>query len=102
MSRFANALIIAAFASTAVPALAQNEQHGMSGMSSMPGMNMSNMGPMMGSHMMKASVTTVDGKTGIVDVTAGGMALKLHFPPASLANVKVGDTITVHLAFSKP
>lgn len=70
----------------------------------MPGMNMPGMkmGNMMGMHMMTATITTVDSKTGLVDVMAGGMALKIHFPPASLANVKAGDSITLHLAFTKP
>jgi hypothetical protein len=57
---------------------------------------------MMGMHDMAATVNAVDAKTGLVDVTAGGLALKLHFPPASLVNVKMGDSITVHLAFTKP
>lgn len=66
---------------------------------SMPGMKMDNM---MGMHDMAATVNAVDAKTGLVDVTAGGMALKVHFPPASLSNVKAGDSITLHLAFTKP
>jgi hypothetical protein len=65
------------------------------------GMNMQGMGNMMGMHMMPATVTALDGKTGLVDVMAGGMALKLHFPPPSLAGVKVGDKITLHLGFIK-
>ncbi|MBS0470968.1 MAG: hypothetical protein JSR60_07845 [Proteobacteria bacterium] len=65
----------------------------------MPGMKMDNM---MGMHDMTATVTSVDSKTGVVDVTASGMALKVHFPPVSLANVKAGDSITIHLAFTKP
>ncbi|GAH40164.1 MAG: hypothetical protein J0I77_22485 [Rudaea sp.] len=65
----------------------------MQGMHDMKGMD--NM------HMMSAKVDAIDPKTGLVDVTSSGMKLKLHFPPASLANVKVGDTITLHLGFSK-
>lgn len=53
-------------------------------------------------HKMPATVTAVDAKTGIVEVTAGGMALKVHFPPASMANLKSGDKITLHMGFSKP
>jgi hypothetical protein len=83
----------------AAPVFAQgSSMQGMSGMS-MPGMNMQNM---MGMHTMAATVSAVDAKTGIMDVNAGGMNLKLHFPPASLATVKAGDGITVHLAFTKP
>jgi hypothetical protein len=64
----------------------------------MPGMEM---GTMLGQHMMPVTVTAIDSKTGLVDATAGSMALKLHFPPPSLAGVKPGDKIMVHLAFHK-
>ena len=58
---------------------------------------------MMGSmHMMPATVTTADTKTGVVDVMSGGMALKVHFPPTSMASLKAGDKITLHMGFSKP
>lgn len=53
-------------------------------------------------HKMPATVTAVDAKTGLVDVTAGGMALKVHFPPASMATLKVGDKITLHLGYTSP
>ena len=79
----------------AAPAAAQDQS-----MANMPGM--AGMGSMMGTHMMPATVTAVDSKTGLIDVSAGSMALKLHFPPATLAAVKPGDKITLHLAFSKP
>ena len=52
-------------------------------------------------HSMPATVETVDMKTGIVDVKSGDMSLKLHFPPASVANLKTGDSITVRLSFTK-
>jgi hypothetical protein len=55
-----------------------------------------------GQHNMPATVNAVDAKTGLVDVTAGGMALKLHFPPPAVAGLKAGDQITLHLAYSKP
>ncbi|MEP6897415.1 MAG: hypothetical protein ABI870_02685 [Rhodanobacter sp.] len=59
-------------------------------------------GHMMGMHMMPATVNAVDASTGVVDVTAGGMALKVHFPPAAEAGLKAGDKITLHLGYSKP
>ena len=68
---------------------------------SMHGMNMP-MPDMMGMHDMAAIVTTVDSTTGLVDVDSGGMKLHVHFPPSALARVKVGDKITLHLAFTKP
>jgi hypothetical protein len=65
----------------------------------MPGMNMSNM---MGMHDMAATVSALDATTGLVDVDADGMKLKVHFPPSALTGVKIGDKITLHLAFTKP
>jgi hypothetical protein len=53
-------------------------------------------------HKMPATVTSVDTSTGVVEVTAEGMALKVHFPAASVANLKTGDNITLHMGFSKP
>lgn len=57
---------------------------------------------MMGMHMMPATVSAVDSKTGVVDVMTEGMALKVHFPPPAVANLKEGDKITLHMGFSKP
>ena len=91
--RFLFALTLAG-AFIGAPALAQDH----AGMAGMPGMDM---GPMLGQHMMPVTVTAIDSKTGLVDAMAGNMALKLHFPPPSLAGVKVGDKLSVHLAFHK-
>ena len=88
----ASGMLLAASAARA------HEPNSMQGMN-MPGMKMDGM---MGMHDMPATVNAIDAKTGLVDVTAGGMSLKVHFPPASLANVKTGDSITIHLAFTKP
>ncbi|MFC5437775.1 hypothetical protein ACFPME_14525 [Rhodanobacter umsongensis] len=52
-------------------------------------------------HKMPASVTSVDATTGLVGVDAGGMALTVHFPPKSVANLKVGDKITLHMGYTK-
>lgn len=59
------------------------------------------MSKMMGSHAMQGTVTNVDSQTGMMDVDSGGHALKLHFPPSSLSDVKNGDKITLHMSFSK-
>jgi len=92
MKRFFPLVLAAAF--WALPARAQDHAN-------MPGMQGMDMAPMQGQHMMAVTVTAIDSKTGLVDATAGAMALKLHFPPPSLAGVKVGDKIAVHLAFHK-
>jgi hypothetical protein len=77
--RFTASLAIAsvlAFAATPVLAQGQNMDN-MPGMN-MPGMNMQNM------------------------LDAGGLKLRVHFPPASLVGIKAGDKITLHLSFTKP
>ena len=55
-------------------------------------------GEMMGKHTMDGEVTKVDSKRGWVDVKTPEGSMKLHFPPAALANVKKGDSVTVELA----
>ena len=52
-------------------------------------------------HKMPATVTSVDAKTGMVGVDSGGMALTVHFPPKSMAELKVGDKITLHMGYTK-
>lgn len=56
---------------------------------------------MHGMHTMPATVTHTDAKTGIVDVMADGMALRVHFPPDSMANLKAGDKIGLYMAYSQ-
>ena len=81
-------------------ALAQTSDKPASDMQGMKPMahDMANMPSM---HMMPATVTAVDTKTGIVEVKSEGMALKVHFPVTTVADLKAGDKITVHLGFSK-
>lgn len=79
----------------------------MSSMAPMNGMHGSKSGMkamhhMMGMHTMPATVTSVDTKTGIVEVESEGMNLKVHFPPHAVADLKTGDKITLHLGYSKP
>jgi hypothetical protein len=68
--------VLCGLAMTAGPAFSQNQNMG-----SMPGMNMSdmNMQNMNGMHMMSATVTAIDNATGLTDVDAGGMKLRVHF-----------------------
>jgi hypothetical protein len=68
------------------------------GMQGMKSMHMN----MMGMHAMPATVNSVDKQTGVVDVMAEGMSLKVHFPAAAVANLKSGDKITLHMGYSKP
>ncbi|RUL66431.1 hypothetical protein EKH79_04340 [Dyella dinghuensis] len=56
---------------------------------------------MHGMHTMPATVTHTDPQTGIVDVMASGMALRVHFPPDSMANLKAGDKIGLYMAYSQ-
>lgn len=53
-------------------------------------------------HKMPATVTSADAKTGVVEVTTEGMSLKVHFPPASMAKLKAGDKISLHIGYSMP
>ena len=86
-------------------ASAQSNQPGsMNGMGAMhPGHHgMMRARNVLGRHLMPATVTEVNKETGMVSVNAEGMELKVHFPPASVADLKEGDKITLHLAYSKP
>jgi hypothetical protein len=71
---------------------AMHNGHGMSGMHK----------NMMGMHAMPATVSSVDAQTGVVDVNAEGMMLKVHFPASAVTNLKAGDKITLHMGYSKP
>lgn len=102
--RWALALVVAIGGAGAFAQDAKTPQHDMSAMDqkSMSPHDMEAMhGKNASMHTMPATVTAVDTKTGIVDVKAGEMALKVHFPPASVADLKSGDQINLHLGFSK-
>jgi len=57
-------------------------------------------GMMLGKHRMEGTVGSVDPK-GWVQVKTGEGILTVHFPPDAIKDLKVGDTITVYLSFSK-
>lgn len=57
--------------------------------------------PMTAPHKMDGEVTKVDAKKGWVDIKTPEGRMKLHFPPAALANVKAGDSVTVELGMKK-
>lgn len=87
----------------------QGMMGGMHGMQNMKceqgakGMQCMHMGVhMQGMHTMEATVTSVDAKTGIVEVNTEDGTLKLHFPGLSNGDLKSGDKITIMMAYSKP
>jgi hypothetical protein len=106
MKTFAKVLLSALVAvSVSGAALAQDTapSSAMSSMGNTGGMKMKMMHHgMRGMHAMPATVSSVDTKTGIVEADAEGMSLKLHFPPTSVADLKAGDKITLHMGYSKP
>ncbi len=53
-----------------------------------------------GAHSMKGTVEDLDTQTGMVTLKTNEGELKLHFPPKSLAQIKKGDQIQVHLSFT--
>lgn len=55
----------------------------------------------MGQHSMQAKITSINPRTGKVSVRTDEGSLALHFPPEALADLKRGDTVTVHLGLSK-
>jgi hypothetical protein len=57
--------------------------------------------PQEGEHAMRGTITTIDQRTGILNLRTSTGDLTLHFPPSSVTGLKAGDTITVHLAFEK-
>jgi hypothetical protein len=56
---------------------------------------------MMGSHSMTGKVDKIDPAKGTLMLKHGAADMLLHFPPATIKDLKNGDTITVHLGFSK-
>ena len=54
-----------------------------------------------GMHEMPATVLNVDHETGMVDVDSMNMKLKVHFPANTIADLKKGDKIKLHLGYSK-
>lgn len=50
-----------------------------------------------GAHDMKGLVTHADHRTGMVELTAGSLELRLHFPPPTIQTLNEGDTLFVRL-----
>lgn len=56
---------------------------------------------MMGRHSMSGTITDINQQTGWINLKTAAGDMKLHFPEASVKDLKSGDTISVHLSFSK-
>ncbi len=56
---------------------------------------------MTGRHTMDGEVTKVDAKKGWIDVKTPEGRMKLHFPPAALQSVKVGDRVSIEMGMNR-
>ena len=56
---------------------------------------------MMGKHSMSGTITDINQQTGWINLKTAAGDMKLHFPEQSVKDLKSGDTISVHLSFSK-
>ncbi|MGE3539661.1 MAG: BON domain-containing protein [Candidatus Tectimicrobiota bacterium] len=54
-----------------------------------------------GTHAMRGTITALDPQTGRLTLRTGAGELTLHFPPASVRGLTVGEALIVHLAFEK-
>ncbi|HLP97419.1 MAG TPA: hypothetical protein VK149_03130 [Sideroxyarcus sp.] len=54
-----------------------------------------------GSHDMTGKVSKIDRARGMLVLKHGASDITMQFPAASLKELNNGDTITVHLSFSK-
>jgi hypothetical protein len=59
------------------------------------------MSKVQGKHSMTGTVTMIDHKTGMMTLKTAEGDLMLHFPPATVQQLKEGETITVHLSYSE-
>jgi hypothetical protein len=104
---FLGALTVGCAASIAVLAQDATPPGSMPSAGQAPGVHMTHtpktdvMVSMHGMHTMPATVTHTDPKTGIVDVMTDGMALRVHFPPATMVTLKAGDKIGLYMAYTQ-
>ena len=54
-----------------------------------------------GMHSQKVTVVSIDSETGVVRLKADNMPLVVQFPPSSLAGIKPGETLDLHLGFTR-
>jgi hypothetical protein len=55
----------------------------------------------MGQHIMSGTITKIDHQKGTLSIHTAEAPLDLHFPPSAIADLKVGDKVSVQLAISK-
>jgi hypothetical protein len=55
----------------------------------------------MGQHIMSGTITRIDHQKGTLSIRTAEAPLDLHFPPSAIADMKVGDRVSVQLAISK-
>ncbi|KGI76985.1 hypothetical protein [Oleiagrimonas soli] len=99
MRKHLSLIALTLFTAMSLALAAQASAPAASGPGMQAGKNMMDKTPMMGEHTMPGTVTSVDHKTGIVKVTSLGMPLVVHFPPPSIAQLKAGDRIDLHLGY---
>lgn len=90
-------------ANLALPVWAEHEQYGEPAMGTgkTEKMGMGKMKhKMMGWHKMSGTVKDIDQAKGMLTLFNNEAEMMLHFPPASIKDLKNGDTITVELGFS--
>lgn len=80
------------------PSATSTHEHGGSAVSGSMSMGSADF---QGEHSMSGTISRIDHSNGKVTVKTGEGNLDVHFPPQSIANLKKGDTITVHLGFSE-
>lgn len=75
------------------------------GSSSAPGasgtVGMSMTGGMMGSHAMSGKITKINHKTGKVTVSTDEGKMDVHFPTAEIQDLKKGDSINLHMGYTR-
>lgn len=55
----------------------------------------------MGKHSMDGTIESIDHKTGWLKLKTGMGELTLHYPPATIKELKKGDKIAAHLSYTR-
>lgn len=92
---------IMAMISSMMPGLAADEYYNRGEMGAWHDRDQKMMMGKLGKHGMTGMIETIDQKTGWLKVKTPEGSLTVHFPPDAIKDLKSGDTITVHLGFTK-